>query len=373
MKKIIFNWAGFAVLCASLALTSCDKRKASGNEGTGEEYQTMEISLSGKRLSTAYSASIRGRQDVEIRPQISGLITEVLVREGEKVRKGQALFTIDKVPYLAALATAQADVEAAEAEVEAAALAAEAKRALHEQEVVSEYDLKTALISLKSAEARLSQAKAKLANAENDLSYTTIKSPSDGLVGTLPYKTGALVSPSMSSPLTTVSDNSVMYVYFSLGETQVLQLAEKHGSLDNAIKEMPELELQLSTGNTYSHKGLVESISGVIDRSTGAVSVRAIFPNDERQLLSGGSGSIVYPFVLEDAIVIPQAATYELQDRKFVYRVIEGIAESTEIEVYPINDGRSYVVTSGLSVGDIIVAEGAGLLRNGTKIVPAKQ
>lgn len=372
MKKAFFKWISCTIFCTSLALTSCNNQNASNNEVTGEEYHTMKVSLTDKKLTTSYSASIRGKQDVEIRPQISGLITDVHVTEGEKVCKGQVLFTIDQVPYKAALETAKANVESAMAEVETARLTADSKKALFAQEIISEYDLNTAQIALKSAQARLSQAKAQLINAENDLSYTIIKSPSDGVVGTLPYKIGTLVSPSMTIPLSTVSDNSEMFVYFSLAETQVLQMSEKNGSLDNAIKAMPELSLKLSTGNVYTHKGKVESISGVIDKTTGAVSVRAIFPNKERKLLSGGSGSIIYPFELTDVMVIPQSATYELQDKKFVYKVVDGIAESTEITVYSVNDGSTYVVTSGLSVGDVIVSEGAGLLKNGTKIVSVK-
>lgn len=372
MRKHFFKRIGCTAVCISLALVSCNNQNTSSNEGTGEEYHTMKVSLTDKRLTTSYSASIKGKQDVEIRPQISGLITAVHVKEGEKVCKGQVLFTIDQVPYKAALETAKANVESAMAEMETANLTAESKRALFAEEVVSEYDLNTAMISLKNAKARLSQAKAQLINAENNLSYTVIRSPSDGVVGTLPYKIGTLVSPSMTTPLSTVSDNSEMFVYFSLAETQVLQMTEKNGSLDNAIKAMPELDLRLSTGTIYPHKGKVETISGVIDKTTGSVSVRAIFPNKERKLLSGGSGSIIYPFEFNSVIVIPQSATYELQDKKFVYKVVNDIAESTEISVYPVNDGSTYVVTSGLSVGDIIVSEGAGLLKNGTKIVSAK-
>ncbi|MGN0032274.1 MAG: efflux RND transporter periplasmic adaptor subunit [Candidatus Limimorpha sp.] len=369
MGKNFLKWGGCTVFCISLVLASCNNEDVSINKGNGEEYRTMRVSLGDKRLTTSYSASIKGKQDVEIRPQVSGQITAVHVTEGEKVCEGQPLFTIDQVPYKAALETAKANVESAIAEVEAAELTAESKQALFAEEVISEYDLNTAMISLKNAKARLSQAKAQLTNAENNLSYTIIRSPSDGVVGTLPYKTGTLVSSSMTTPLSTVSDNSEMYVYFSLSETQILQMTEKNGSLENAIKAMPELELRLSTGNIYSHKGRIESISGVIDKTTGSVSVKAIFPNKERILLSGGSGSIIYPFELNDVIVIPQSATYELQDKKFVYKVINGISESTEISVYPVNDGSTYVVTSGLTVGDVIVSEGAGLLKNGTKIV----
>lgn len=339
--------------------------------GMGGEYKVLEVSLSDKTLATSYSASIKGRQDVEIRPQVSGLITEIKVREGERVRKGQTLFIIDQVSYRAALETAKANVKAARADVETARLTAESKQELYAQEVVSLYDLQTARNSLLSAEAGLAQAEAQLANAENDLSYTVVKSPADGIVGTLPYRVGALVGSSVSTPLTTVSDNSEMYVYFSLTENQVLSLTREYGSMERVIESMPEVELRLSDGTAYGETGRVEAVSGVIDRTAGAVSVRAVFPNEDGILLSGGAGSVIYPYVLKDVMVIPQAATYELQDKIFVYKVIGGIAESTEIKVLPVNDGTAYVVESGISVGDTIVAEGAGLLRNGTPVTPA--
>ncbi|MGM9688245.1 MAG: efflux RND transporter periplasmic adaptor subunit [Alloprevotella sp.] len=333
MIKCFFLRTGCVVIGIGLAWSSCSNPGEAVKEGAGEECRTMTVSLTNKTLTTSYSASVKGKQDVEIRPQVSGLITAVHVTEGEKVRKGQPLFTIDQAPYQAALETAKANAVAALAEVESAQLTAESKKALFAQEVVSEYDLNTALTAMKGALARLSQARAQLTNAENDLSYTIVKSPSDGVVGTLPYRTGSLVGPSIATPLTTVSDNSDMFVYFSLGESQVLQLTEKHGSMEKAIGAMPPLGLKLSTGRTYRYKGRVESISGVIDKGTGAVSVRALFPNPQRELLSGGSASVVYPFELKRVMVIPQSATYELQDKKFVYKVVNGKAESTEIAV----------------------------------------
>ncbi len=352
--------------------TACKDKPQQSPSETGSGYKTMEIATSSKTFSTSYSASIKGKQDVEIRPRISGLITEIKVVEGQRVKKGQTLFVIDQVAYRATLQTAQAEVQAAQAEVDTSRLTAQSKKELYAQEVVSLYDLQTAENSLKSAEATLAQKKAELINAENNLSFTVIKSPSDGVVGTLPYRVGALVNSSITTPLTTVSDNSEMFVYFSLIENQVLSLVRRYGSLPKALEMMPEVELKLSDGSVYDRKGRIESISGVIDGNTGSVSLRAVFPNKDGMLLSGGAGSVVYPYTLENVIVIPQAATYELQDKKFVYKVVNGIAQSTEINVLAVNDGTSYVVVSGLSVGDIIVAEGAGLLRNGTPITSTK-
>ncbi|MDR2037660.1 MAG: efflux RND transporter periplasmic adaptor subunit [Bacteroidales bacterium] len=332
------------------------------------EYKVLTITLSDKSLSTKYSASIRGRQDIEIRPQVSGLITEVRVKEGETVGKGQIMFVIDQVAYRAALETAKASVAAAQAGVKTAQLTVDSKTELHTQEVVSDYDLQTAINSLETAKAQLEQAKAQEINAKNDLSYTEIKSPSNGVVGKLPYRIGALVSSSITTPLTTVSDNSEMYVYFSMTENQVLSLTRQNGSLKEAIAAMPGIGLQLGDGSMYDEKGYIETISGVIDQTTGTVSVRAVFPNKNGILLSGGAGSVVYPYELKDVIVIPQAATYELQDKVFVYKVVDGIAQSTEVKVFGTNDGQTYIAESGLSEGDIIVAEGAGLLKNGTAI-----
>lgn len=186
------------------------------------EYKTTVVALSDNTLSNSYSAVIKGNQDIEIRPQISGLITDVCVQEGQKVKKGQILFIIDQVAYRAALENALASVEVEKAKVETAELTAESKRELYEQNVVSEFDLKTALNSLKTAQASLTQAKSQELTARNNLSYTVIKSPTDGVIGTLPYKVGALVNPSIATPLTTVSDNSQMYAYFSMTENQIL-------------------------------------------------------------------------------------------------------------------------------------------------------
>ena len=261
----------------------------------GPDYATMTVSTTDKELSTPYSATIRGRQDIDIFPQVSGTIVKVCVSEGEKVRKGQTLFVIDQVPYRAALNTALANVEAAKAGLATAELSYDSNKELYDQKVVSEFTLKTSQNNYLTAKAQLSQAKAQEINARNNLSYTEVKSPSDGVVGMLPYRVGALVSPSLPQPLTTVSDNTDMYIYFSMTENQLLALARQWGSMDKALENMPEVRLRLSDGSEYEQAGKIESISGVIDRQTGTVGVRAVFPNDNRILHSGASGSVSYP------------------------------------------------------------------------------
>lgn len=352
-------------LICSATLAACGNAPAVQPQS---EYRVMSITTADKELQTTYSAAIRGRQDIDIYPQVSGTLTRLGVEEGQTVHKGQSLFIIDQVPYLAALRTAEANVEAARASVSTSQLTYDSKKELYAQKVISEFDLKTAYNSLLSAKAQLAQAEAGRVNAANNLSYTEVKSPADGVVGTLPYRVGTLVSANMAKPLTTVSDNSNMYVYFSMTENQLLDLTRRYGSKDKALAEMPSIALQLNDRSTYAEAGKIETISGVIDASTGTVSLRAVFPNKGGLLTSGGSGNVVIPVKKQNCIVIPQAATYELQDKVFVYKVVDGKTQSTPVQVTRVNGGQEYIVDNGLKVGDVIVAEGVGLLREGVAI-----
>lgn len=346
--------------------TSC--KQAPQGQMNNAGYATMTVTTADKELSTSYSATIRGRQDIDILPQVSGTIERLCVSEGEKVRRGQILFVIDQVPYKAALTTALANVEVAKATLATAELNYNSNKELRAQNVVSDFTLKTAQNNYLTAKAQLAQAEAQEVNARNNLSYTEVKSPSNGVVGALPFRAGALVSPSMQQPLTTVSDNSDMYVYFSMTENQLLALSRQYGDMDEALKNMPEVELQLNDGSMYSIKGKIESISGVIDRQTGTVVARAVFPNESRLLHSGASGKVFVPSVYKDCIIIPQGATVQMQDKTLVYKVVEGKAVSALITVAPISDGREYIVLDGLKPGEEIVAEGAGLIREGTQV-----
>lgn len=353
------------IVC-SLAVCACQQPPM--QEQPVSEYQMLRVSTSTQNISSTYSAAIKGKQDIEIYPQVSGAITRLLVEEGDAVKKGQVLFVIDQIPYQAALQTAVANVQAAQASVATAQLTYNSKQALFAEHVISEFDLKTSENALLSAKAQLAQMQALELNARNNLSYTQVKSPSDGVVGTLPYRIGALVSPSLQKPLTTISDNTCMYAYFSLNETQLLALTRTFGSKEEIIRSLPAVELVLNDRSIYEGKGKIETISGIIDKNTGTVSVRAAFPNEKGILYSGSSASIVLPGVREDVCVIPQIATFEIQDRVFVYKVIDGRAQSFPVKVTPVNGGREYIVSEGLQPGDVIVAEGVGLLREGTPV-----
>lgn len=348
-----------------MAMIGCNSTPSVAPEAT---YATLRISKADRELSDSYPATIRGRQDIDIFPQVGGFISEVCVKEGQKVTQGQPLFIIDQVPYKAALQTAEANVAAAKAGVATAQLTYDSKKVLFERNVISQFDLSTAENNLLTAKAQLAQAEAQETYARNDLSYTVVKSPANGVVGTLPYRVGALVSASVPKPLTTISDNSDMYVYFSMTENQLLSLTRQYGSVEEALRSMPDIQLLLSDGSLYPQPGRIETISGVIDLTTGSVSLRAVFPNENRLLHSGGSGNVVLPYHKSDCLVIPQIATMEIQDKVFVYQVVDGTAERKMVQVVSTGDGREYIVEAGLNDGDIIVAEGVGLIRPGTPI-----
>ena len=355
-----------AVLCAVLCAACAEKKAAE----TPKSYKTYTVIAADRTLKTGYTATIHGCQTVEIRPQVSGMITDIFINEGDLVRKDSILFIIDQTPYKTAYEIAAANVKSAEASLSTARLMLDSNQDLFKENVISEVDLMTARNELAEAEARLALCRAEEENARINLSYTEVRSPVNGVASMIPYRVGALVSSSISEPLVTVSDDSEVYAYFSMAENKMLDLIQQYGSLKNAISEMPEVELTMSNGKTYGSTGRINAISGTINGSTGAVSLRATFPNRNRLLREGGSGTVVIPSVRENCIVIPQSATYELQDRIFVYKVVEGRAVATRIEVMDRNNGVEYIVEKGLRVGDVIVAEGAGLIREGTEIIP---
>jgi len=353
------------ILAVSSTFFSCKKHTQTAVPGT---YKVMRISLSNTIVSSNFSGSVQGKQNVEIRPQISGLITEIHINEGAVVKKGQSMFVINQVPYKAALETAKANVVTAQAKVATAQLIADSKRELYNENVISEFELKTAQNSLLEAKATLAQAKSEEENARNSFSYTVIKSPVNGVASMIPYKVGALVSSSIADPLVTVSSEDEMYVYFSMTENQLLALEKEKDYSTGIIQNMPKIRLMLSNGNPYDITGEIDAISGTIDPKTGAISVRALFENPKHVLRNGGTASVIIPYEKNDCIIIPKTATFEIQDKVYVYKVVEGKAASTEIIPFKINNGTEYVVESGLNIGDIIVAEGAGLLREGTLI-----
>lgn len=356
------------IAATAALLVSC------GNKGamTGDNsYPVQTVSPQSATLQSTYPAVIRGIQDVEIRPKVSGFITKICVKEGQTVKAGELLFVIDNVTYEAAVRQAQASVNTASAQLNTAKLTYENSKKLFANKVIGAYEMQSAQNSYESAEAQLSQAKAALVSAKENLSFCYVKSPSNGVIGTLPYKVGALVSSSSAQPLTTVSNISTMEVYFSMNEKEMLELSKTAGGLADAISKYPPVYLQLADGTTYQHEGKVAKVSGVIDQTTGSVQVIAQFPNPEHLLKSGGSGSVVVKHTNNSAVVIPKSCTVELQNKIFIYVVgNDNKVKYTEITVESQNDGNNYIVTGGIKAGEKYVTNGVTKLTDGAQITP---
>ncbi|MBO6189010.1 MAG: efflux RND transporter periplasmic adaptor subunit [Prevotella sp.] len=356
MKKVMM----FAALAATLV--SCGG--GGGRPQFGDnEYPVVTVGTSEADMQTTYPASIKGVQDVEIRPKTSGFLVQINVKEGQAVSAGQTLFVIDNETYQAQVRQAQAAVNTAQQQVNTAKLTYDNAQQLHQNKVIGDYELQTSKNTFESAKAQLAQANAALASAKEALSFCYVKSPASGVVGTLPFKKGALVSG--SNVLTTVSNISSMDIYFSVTEKEGMLLSQ-HG-----LGSLPAVKLQLADGSIYGHEGKVARMSGVIDQSTGSVQLIATFPNPERQLKSGATGKLIIPRQNTTAIVIPQSCVSEVQNKKFVYMLADGNkVKYSEIKVDPQDDGNSYIVTEGLKPGDKYVTNGITKLKDGMEIVP---
>lgn len=361
------KWLMLAVCSALLA--ACGGK---GDIKMGDnEYPVMTVGTQGSETQTTYPASIKGVQDVEIRPKVSGFITKLCVQEGQVVNAGQLLFVIDNTTYQAQVRQAQAALNSAKVQLNTTKLTFDNSKKLHERNVIGSYELQTAENNYENARAAVAQAQASLASAKDMLGFCFVKSPANGIVGSLPYKVGALVSAQSVEPLTTVSNASSVEVYFSVTEKDVLDMSKRAGGAHAAIEDFPEVKLKLADGTLYQHPGKVVKMSGVINQATGAVSLIARFPNPEHLLKSGASGTIIVPRVSNNSLVIPQSATTEIQDKVFVYKVgPKNQVRYTEITVDPQNDGNNYVVTGGLKAGDKIVTRGLTTLKDSLEIVP---
>lgn len=355
-------------------LASCGGKNQNANQAPGPQlYPVFTVGNQATTLDTDYPASIQGIQNIDIRPKLDGFIEKIYVDEGAIVKKGQLLFTINAPQYEQAVRTATAAISSAEADVNAAQLQVDKTKPLVDKDIISKYELESAQLTLLSKKAMLSQAKAALVNARVNLGYTRIASPVDGVVGLLPFKAGSLVSGSSAQPLTTISNTTKVYAYFSLNEKQLLSFASTYSgkTIAEQMKNIPPVSLILADGNVYPQNGKIESINGQINTNTGSASLRATFPNASALLKNGASALVRIPQHINDVILIPQKSTTDLQGKKFVY-VLGDSAKviSTPIEVMEVTKGKFYVVTKGLKVGDKVVLEGFQSLRDQTIIKP---
>ncbi len=375
MKKI----NTFRALCfiwIIVAAVSCSDPKGDGQQQANDQpksYKVISIQPQSTTMYKDYPTTLQGQQTVEIRPKISGYIDEILVDEGAHVTKGQVLFRIFANDIQASVRSAEATVRVAEADVASAKINLEKTKPLVTKDIISKFELETVESGVLAKEAQLAQAKAMLANAKANLQYTVITSPTTGIIGNFPYRVGSLVSSSMEQPLTSVSNTTKMYAYFAMNEKEFLVLTNDLSgkTFQEKLNALPDVELILADNSVYKQTGRIETASGLVDRQTGAINIRATFPNTDGTLRSGGSGLVRIPKHIDSAILIPQKATYELQGKHFVYVVgADNKIKNTEIEVLVGNLKDTYVVTNGLNAGDKIVVEGIASLQNDMIINP---
>ena len=375
MRKVttLFFSVSIGMLLASCGNNDAAKKAAAAAAAGPQAYPVFTVTTQKTTLDSDYPATIEGIQNIDIRPKVDGFIEKILVDEGAVVKKGQLLFTINAPQYEQQVRTARAAISSAEADVNAAQLTVNKTKPLVEKDIISKYDLDAAQLTLQSRKAALAQAKAELVNAQVNLGYTSITSPVDGVVGSIPFRNGSLVSSSSTQPLTTVSNTSKVYAYFSLNEKQLLDFSStyKGNTLAQQMKNIPPVSLVLADGTIYAQNGKIESINGQINTSTGSASLRATFPNPVFLLKNGASASVRIPQHVENAILVPQKSTIDLQGKKFVYILGDSAkAINTQIEVMELAKDNFYVVTKGLKAGDKVILEGFQSLKDGTKIKP---
>lgn len=367
-----------SIFAASVIIVSCgkkdDKAAQAAAAGQVKEYKTLVIQPESATLNTDYPASIQGQQNIEIRPRVEGYIDKIYVDEGAVVRAGQPLFKISAPEYEQEVRTATASIKSAQAAVSSAKLAVNKVKPLVEKEIISKYELETAQYNYDSALATLAQANASLVNARTNLGYTTVTSPVDGVVGSIPFRLGSLVSSNNAEPLTTVSSIGNVYAYFAMNEKVLLSFSEGSGTLAQKIKQLPQVSLLLSDGSIYGEKGKIETVNGLINTETGSVNIRARFPNPRGIIRSGSSATVRIPTQVKEGLIIPQSATFELQDKIFAVTVgKDGKTKNANITILENKAGNYYVVTSGLKAGDQIVLEGVASLKEGTEIKTQNQ
>ncbi|WP_184549209.1 efflux RND transporter periplasmic adaptor subunit [Mucilaginibacter sp. FT3.2] len=321
-----------------------------------------------------YPASIEGTVNVEVRPQVSGALDKVFVDEGAFVSAGQSIFKINEQPYRAALNNALASLHAAEAAAGNAQLEVDKLTPLVENKVVSDYQLKTAKAAFQVAKANIESAKANVSTAQINLGYTLIKAPVSGYIGRLLKKQGSLVTPLDVDALTQLSDVHDVHVYFSLGEKDFVAFKEQYpgATLKDKLQHLPLVSLLLADGSEYAKKGKIDVIDGQFDKNTGAITIRANFSNPDGLLRAGNTGKVRLSLQHDDALIVPESATVEMQDKVFVF----ALADSNKVKKVAINiigkSGENYLVKDGLKAGDQIVLSGMDHLVEGAVIAPQK-
>ena len=352
------NKSFIGALAALLIVASCGKKEEQAPAPGPMPFPVQTVAKQDATVYEEYTANLEGRQNVEIRPKVSGFIQKIYVDEGQVVRKGQLLFKLETQTLNQDAAAAKANVTAAQVEVDRL-------KPLVDRKIISNVQLET-------AKAKLAQAKATYSSVAANINYGTIVSPVDGVIGSLPYKEGTLASATSEMPLTTVSDSKVMRAYFSMNEKQMISFSRefKGSTLEEKIKNTPAVSLRLVDGSTYEEKGRIATVSGLANAATGTSQLRAEFNNPQAILRSGGKGTVLLPITIKDAIEVPQNAVFDMQGKQMLYVVGKDNTVKSKIVQVKTTSGLNFIIESGVEPGEVIVVEGTSKLKDGMAIVP---
>ncbi len=361
-----------AVLTFPMLCTGCGEE---ASQQTKDCYRTLRVERQDYTLYRSFAVKLESRKNIQLRPQVSGRLTKIYVKEGARVKKGEPLFVIDQAPYLAAVDAAKAQVSTARAALSTAQLNLEGKQKLYEQQMVGEYDLRRARHAKEEASAQVEAAEAQLVSARTQLGFTTICCPVDGVIGMIPYRVGDLVDPSEGPYLTLASESNYIYAYGALSEEALSELLRDFGCsfLDELPAKLPAVRLYSNWGEKMPVEGHIDAISGTVESENGATYIRASFFNTTEIFRSGSNGYIEMPYVMHGVIVVPQEAVVDIHDKYLVYKVVDGKAVETEVNVLHYDDGQNFVVSAGLEPGDVIIAEGAGFVTDGIEVTEKKE
>jgi RND family efflux transporter MFP subunit len=360
------------LIAVAVYMSGCNEAQGTQAAYPPQSLPVLPINSAAATTFLEFSASVEGKTNVEIRPQVSGLLDKIYVEEGAYVTQGQPLFKINDRPYDEEANNAQANVVAAKANMEKAAIEVNRLTPLVENRVISDVQLKAAQAAYDAAKAQVSQAEAAGKNAGINLGYTLLKAPVSGYIGRIPFKAGALVGKGEAQPLTVVSDIKEVYAYFGMSESDFLKFTNQFPgkTIDEKIKALPPVELQLADRSIYPYKGKIELMEGQFDRSIGAITFRATFPNADRLLRSGITGKVRIPQANSGLLPVPQTSTYEIQDRIFVFTV----GDSNKVvgkQIHIVSKTTDYyLVDKGVQAGDKIVFAGMDRLVDGAVISP---
>ena len=375
LKKMIkIKLLGYisGILMLAVVLYSCASKQAGGPPPQAPQLPVMSVTSAPATTYLEFPASLEGKVNVEVRPQVTGYLEKIFVDEGAYVKAGQPLFKIDARVYAEQLNSASSNQLAAEANVERAQVEVDRLAPLVAANVISEVQMKTAKANLEAAKAAVAQTKASAGSARINVGYTLVTAPVSGYIGRIPYKIGALVTNNDAQPLTLLSDVREIYAYFSMSEPDFIAFKNNFAgnTLQEKLKQAPPVELILADNTPFAQKGRIETIEGQFNKTTGAISFRATFPNADGVLRTGNTGKVRLAQQVPAAITIPQEATFEIQDKVFVYTV----GDSNKVASRPISvagkTANYYFISEGLKAGEKIVLSGTGSLRDGAVITP---